>query len=159
MTLQQKVKDALAARAPFQSGEHLLEAEHAGQQFACELVTLDSLACATTRLALRSDSLRSMSAEQLKAVAQNLSARLTYLLEPISPIEVDAQGCTVQLRSQPPHKSDEGTSYYELLVSRLGEISLRRYARQPGGKRSVIAAHLTREVLLRLAADFAAVLA
>ena len=100
-----------------------------------------------------------MPTEQLKKIAEQLSARLTYLLEPISPIETDAQGCVVQMRSNPPHKDADRTSYYELLVSRSGELSLCRYTRPAGAPRQLIAAHVTREVLLRLAADFAAVVA
>ena len=92
-------------------------------------------------------------------MAENLSKRLTYLLEPISPIETDAQGCVVQLRSNPPHKDTDRTSYYELLVSRAGELSLCRYTRPAGGTRQLIPAELTREVLCRLAGDFEAVVA
>ncbi len=98
-----------------------------------------------------------MSSDQLKATAEKLSARLTYLLEPISPIETDAHGCVVQMRSNPPQKEVDRTSYYELLVSRSGELSLCRYARVGGQTREPIAAHVTREVLARLAADFSAV--
>jgi hypothetical protein len=84
-----------------------------------------------------------------------LASKLTYLLEPISPIETDAHGCVVQLRSNPPQKEDDRTSYYELLVSRSGELSLSRYSRAVGQKRDVVPAHVTREVLVRMAADFA----
>jgi hypothetical protein len=79
-------------------------------------------------------------------------------MEPISPIEFDAQGCVVQLRSAPPQRDDDGRSYYELLVRRGGEISLARYRKDNGGSRRQIAATVTREVLVRLAGDFCAVL-
>ncbi len=80
---------------------------------------------------------------------------MTYLLEPISPIELDSQGCVVQMRSTPPQKDADRTSYYELLVSRSGELSLVRYTRLAGQPREIIPAQVTREVLLRLAGDFA----
>lgn len=98
-----------------------------------------------------------MTTDELKQTAERLSARLTYLLEPISPIEVDAHGCVVQMRSNPPHKDADRTTYYELLVSRAGELSLARYARASGQSREVIPAHVTREVLARLVSDFCAV--
>jgi hypothetical protein len=98
-----------------------------------------------------------MSSDQLKQVAENLSQRLTYLLEPISPIETDAQGCTVQMRSNPPQKDADRTSYYELLVSRSGTLSLCRWTREAKSVRQPVPAQVTREVLLRLADDFAAV--
>jgi hypothetical protein len=110
-------------------------------------------------LSLRCDKLAAMSTDGLKQVAANLSKRLTYLLEPISPIETDAEGCTVQMRSNPPHKDTDRTSYYELLVSRAGELSLCRYTRVAKGQRQAIPAQLTREVLVRLAGDFSAVVA
>ncbi len=90
-------------------------------------------------------------------MAENLSQRLTYLLEPVSPIETDAEGCTVQLRSNPPQKEADRTSYYELLVSRAGEMSLCRWTRAAKSTRDLVPAQITREVLLRLASDFAAV--
>ena len=92
--------------------------------------------------------------DQLKKVADALSKRLTYLLEPISPIEVDADQCVVQLRSNPPQRDDNGTQYYELLVRRGGELSLRRYQKQSGGVRQGVPAQVTREVFLRLIGDF-----
>ena len=60
------------------------------------------------------------------------------------------------MRSNPPHKDSDRTSYYELLVSRTGELSLVRYTRVGDQPREVIPAQVTREVLVRLASDFAA---
>ena len=68
----------------------------------------------------------------LKPVAETLSRRLTYLLEPISPMEAMPQQCVVQLRSNPPQKDDNGTSYYELLVARGGRLSLCRWLKERG---------------------------
>ena len=91
-------------------------------------------------------------------MARRSPTRLTYLMEPISPIEIDAEACVAQLRSNPPQRDDDGRSYYELLVRRGGEIALVRYRKEPGTPRQQIAATVTREVLLRLADDFEAVL-
>jgi hypothetical protein len=159
MTLSQKFKDALANVPAFTSGDRTVEVEDAGQRLASHLLALEPMACALARLSLRCDKLAAMSTDGLKQVAANLSKRLTYLLEPISPIETDAEGCTVQMRSNPPHKDTDRTSYYELLVSRAGELSLCRYTRVAKGQRQAIPAQLTREVLVRLAGDFSAVVA
>jgi hypothetical protein len=91
-------------------------------------------------------------------MAKDLSARLTYLMEPIRPIEIDADACVAQLRSSPPQRDDDGRSYYELTVRRGGEIALVRYRKEPGAVRQQIPANVTREVLLRLVDDFEAVL-
>ncbi|MGD9724602.1 MAG: hypothetical protein AB7O59_25105 [Pirellulales bacterium] len=156
MTLAEKLKDALTGVPAFTSGEHTVSVDDGARRLACDLLALEPLACAFTRLSLSADKLAAMTADQLKGVAENLSQRLTYLLEPISPIETDAQGCVVQMRSNPPHKDTDRTSYYELLVSRAGTLSLCRYTRAAGAQREVIPAQVTREVLVRLAGDFGA---
>ena len=74
----------------------------------------------------------------------------------VYPIEIDHDQCVVQLRSNPPQKDETGTSYYELHVAGGGLLSLCRYVKEPGAPRRPIAAQVTREVFLRLVADFAA---
>ena len=88
--------------------------------------------------------------------ARELAKRVNYLLEPIAPIELDAQGCTVQMRSNPPQKDDNGWRYYELLIRRGGSIALCRYEKQPGQPRVRVPAVLTHEVVGRLVDDFSA---
>ena len=99
-----------------------------------------------------------VTAVDLERIGNDLASRVTYLMEPIRPIEIDADACVVQMRSTPPQKDDDGRSYYELLVRRGGEIALTRYRKEPGTPRQQIPATVTREVLLRLAGDFSAVL-
>ena len=154
MSLKAKLADHLTVIGPFATGEQLCQIDDGPQHLECHLTALDTLACAFKRLALRSPAIASQSVEGLKKTAEQLAARLTYLLEPISPIEVDAAGCVVQLRSNPPQKEADRTSYYELLVTRAGEISLCRYSRAGKQGREMIPAQVTREVLLRLVADF-----
>jgi hypothetical protein len=159
MTFQAEVKRGLAGLPLFASGERVLEAAHDGLRLRCDLVALDALACAFTRLAVHSDAQPNMSMDEVRQVAERLAGRLTYLLEPISPIEIDADGCVVQMRSNPPQKEEDRTSYYELLVSRGGELSLSRYSRAQRAVREMIPAHVTREVFLRLVQDFSNALA
>lgn len=156
MTLVEKTRTALAAIPAFAGGGQSLIAEHAGQRFEGELTGLDTLGCAFERFELRSEVLAGAPIERLRSVSEALAKKLTYLLEPISPIEIDAEQCVVQLRSNPPHRDEQGTSYYELLVRKGGELSLRRWTKEPGEVRRPLAAHVTREVLLRLVGDFSA---
>ena len=121
----------------------------------CDVTSVDAIGCAVTELALRADRLAAATVDELKQISEQLSQRINYLLEPISPIEIDQEGATVQMRSNPPHKDDDGTTYYELLVRREG-LSLCRYSRAVGQTRQAIPANITREVLLRLADDFVA---
>jgi hypothetical protein len=158
MTLLERTKLALANFSTGLPGARTLLAEEAGQRLTCELAALDSLACAFTELSVASDVLAGAAPQQLKQLADRLSRQLTYLLEPVSPIEADDEQCIVQMRSNPPQREDGQTSYYELLVRRGGDINLCRYGKQPGQPRQPIAAQVTREVLLRLVADFSAAL-
>jgi hypothetical protein len=157
MTLVEQTRTALAAVPTFAGGGQTLAVVHEGLRLTCDLTALDTLACEFTRFAVRSDKLSTAPIEELKRVSAALAARLTYLLEPISPIEVDSQQCVVQLRSNPPQREADRTSYYELLVRRGGELSLCRWTKQSGDVRQALAAQVTREVLLRLVGDFAAV--
>jgi hypothetical protein len=156
MNLKSQADGALKTFAPFLQGRQLLDETVAGQRLQCDLVALDALACAFDRFELQSAALASAAMAELKPLSENLSRRLTYLLEPISPMEADAEQCVVQLRSNPPQKDEDATSYYELLVARGGRLSLCRWLKERGQPRRKIPAQVTREVFLRLVADFSA---
>jgi hypothetical protein len=128
------------------------------RQLTCDIVERNSLAIVFNQLRLATTELAGATAVNLERISNALASRLTYLMEPIRPIELDADACVVQMRSNPPQQDDDGRSYYELLVRRGGEIALARYRKEPGTPRQQIPATVTREVLLRLAGDFSAVL-
>ena len=119
------------------------------RRITCDIVERNSLAVSFDRLQLATPELAAASVADLERIAKSLSDRLTYLMEPISPIEIDAEECIVQLRSNPPQRDDDGRSYYELLVRRGGQIALVRYRKENGAARRQIPATVTREVLLR----------
>ena len=156
MTWQSQAAATLNSLPFFAQGSHSIDCQEAGQQLHCELIAHDTLACAFERFELQSAVLATAEIDRLKTVAESLSRRLTYLLEPISPVEVDAGQCVVQLRSNPPQRDDNGASYYELLVQRGGRLSLCRWLKEPGAVRRAVPAQVTREVFLRLVADFSA---
>jgi hypothetical protein len=162
MTLKQQTQSTLQGWPTFSAGPRSLDLVEGILRLSCELTALETLGCAFSRFTLTSDKLAGASIDQLKKTSEALSKRLTYLLEPIRPIEVDVEHCVVQLRSQPPQKDEDHTSYYELLVKRTGELSLCRYvhtrdAQAAGALRQAVPAHVTREVFLRLIGDFCAV--
>lgn len=138
------------------TGRGLLQVQTPGGRIEADIVAVDAIGCEFQTLAYQTDKLAGASLDQLKAISQTLTARLSYLLEPIGLVEADADRCSVQLRSNPPQKSDDGTSYYELMVRKGGDITLSRYCKKPGQLRQIIAAQVTREVLSRLADDFLA---
>ena len=91
-TLDAQLENALQAWPLFSQGEAVVSVEEAGERMSCTLVALDSLACAFTNLELSSPRLANVDTKQLQTIADRLAKRLTYLLEPINPIETDSQG-------------------------------------------------------------------
>jgi hypothetical protein len=123
-----------------------------------ELTARDQLACSFRCLSLRSSRLSGASTRQLRDVCDRLAGRLHYLLEPLRLVEVDDNSAVAQMRSDRPRLEGAGSSYYELLVRRGGEISLRRYHSASGQRRQPVPATVTREVLGRLCDDLVAAL-
>ncbi|HJN11369.1 MAG: hypothetical protein QGG09_13350 [Pirellulaceae bacterium] len=127
-------------------------------ELTAQLEMIDQLACTFSLLRLQADKLAAATIDELAVVAAGLSSQLSYLLESISPVEIDRDMCVVQMRSNPPEQGDQGTFYYELVV-RLGAIDLCRYQKSPSNVRQTVPATVTREVLGRLAEDFVAAVA
>jgi len=139
-------------------GAATLALEAQPRTLTCDIVERNSLAVSFSVLRLSTAELASADAAKLERIGTALATKLTYLMEPIAPIEIDADACVVQLRSSPPQRDDDGRSYYELLVQKGGEIALQRYRKENGDARQPISATITREVLLRLVSDFCTVL-
>jgi len=154
MTLKDQLSAALQSSAG--TGPQTIDLTDGGRTLRLELAGLDRVGCEFTSLAVGAASLAGAGTAKLQQIAADLSARLTYLMEPIAPIEVDQDHCIVQMRSCPPQKNDDGTTYYELLVKAGGELSLGRFTKPPGAVRQATTAQVTREVLLRLVGDLEA---
>src|SRR3954470_20393480 len=156
MTLQHQFEQELLNMGD--GGPAVLAVNDSPRHLSCDVVERNSLAVSFNQLRVTTDELASAEAAQLERIGKTLASRLTYLMEPIAPIEIDAAACVVQLRSNPPQRDDDGRSYYELLVRRGGEIALARFRKENGGARQQISATVTREILLRLIGDFCVVL-
>lgn len=156
MTLQQKFDQELTNLGNGAAAS--LSIDESPRQLMCDIAERNSLAVSFHELRLSTPELATALPDRLSRIGQALSARLTYLMEPIAPIELDADACIVQLRSNPPQRDDDGRSYYELIVARGGHVALKRYRKDNGNVRQPVAATVTREVLLRLVEDFSTVL-
>jgi len=156
MSLKTKLKTELLALTG--TGSRAIGFAEGELHLVCELADVNTLAVELTKLSVSTPKLAGATVAKLAEISRQLSARVTYLLEAIGPVELDAESCTVQLRSVPPLREEEGISYYEILVRRGGEVMLARYQKLPGEPRQFIPAVVTREVLYRLAEDFEAVL-
>lgn len=149
--------DAELNRLVILGGKGRLEVQAGTSQCSAEILRCDTIGCLVDELVYETPALANTTIDELKRLCGELSSKLTYLLEPIGMTETDADSATVQMRSSPPHKDEDGTSYYELLIRKGGAITLRRYLARKGQLRERIPAELTRQVLVRLADDFAAV--
>ncbi len=152
MTLREKIMSQLPGTIGKQ--HQRVSAVVGPRTVRCEIDACDQLAVAVYELVLETSELAGVEIAKLQAASKALCERVTYLLEPISPIETDMDGCTVQMRSTPPQQQGNGRFYYELFLRRGGSVALHRYEKQPGSIRQRVAATLTHEVLGRLVEDF-----
>lgn len=113
----------------------------------------DRLAVAFWNFELRSDRLHAADADRVRQVAEAITKRVVYLLEPLTPCELDALSCVVQLRSAEPELDADSRAYYEVLVTTGGAVTLSRYRKSPGALRERVPATLTKQVLVRFARD------
>lgn len=96
------------------------------------------------------------SIDELQAWGDRLAKKVTYLMEPLVVLEVDAQGGEVELRSQSPTPRGQLRSYYEVRLNKAGTLRLDRIAFDSSQrKRYATPFQLSREVLERLADDIA----
>ena len=126
------------------------------RRLSLEFVAVDSMSCAFESLTLHIPDLVGNELKVIKEWADKLSARVTYLLESIGPIEMDQTGNQVLIRSTPPDRSGDTTRFYEVLLSAQanGTFFLRRFRTDKGqvGRESVDI-QMTHETLNKLITD------
>lgn len=157
MNLSEQFEQAVAATAAKGMAPWSVEAEADDISVQAELTAVERLACAMTKFEVRNRRWANASWDQVRTISERLARRLTYLREPVRPIEADGEARIVQIRSNPPRKADDATSYYELQVRGGGVISLCRFEKTSGEPRRAIPIEITREVLRQLVDDVAAV--
>ena len=130
-----------------------------GMDLAVDVTAADSMSCSCRELRMRVPALNGADAGVLKKWAEALCSRVTYLLEQLGPLEVDAQGKQVLIRSKSPDKRDSSTIFYEVLLQSQGAglFTLRRYRRDPqAASRDHVDLQTTHELLEKLADDLIA---
>jgi hypothetical protein len=119
-----------------------------------DFTAIDGLAVSVRELRFRSPRLTGRARAQAEPWAVELCRKLTYLLEPIGPVEFDDQAGALLLRSTIPHRHEGGVCYYELLLDASGLLTFKRFqCPRPSGQRQPIDLCLTREVFTRLVLD------
>ena len=128
--------------------------DEAGRQLEVDAFEWDRIGLSFRELRLTAPALAGRSVDDLKQWADRLSQQVTYLLEGIGPLEVDREAEQVLLRSTPPDRQPDATSYYEVVLRTPGTLALRRYRAIPGQSgRDTVDVHLTLEVLRKLVGD------
>lgn len=92
--------------------------------------------------------------DALKAWGERLVRRLSYLMEPLSILEIDTVGGEADLRSARPTTRDGHRYYYEMRLAGDGSLRLRRKAYDESQRRgSAVPCQMTREMLDRFVDD------
>ena len=121
------------------------------------LTALDTVGVAFDSLEFVTTDRTDWSSEALNAWGERLAARVTYLLEPLKVLEIDAGGGEVQMRSQTPTARAEQRGLLRGPALQAGKLRMERYVVDDATRqRRRTPCQLTREVLERLADDIAA---
>ena len=126
-------------------------------RFTLHLTALDSVGVAFDSLEFVTTDRTDWSSEALNAWGERLAARVTYLLEPLKVLEIDAGGGEVQIRSQSPTARADQRGFYEVRLFRQGPCGWSASSSTtPPASAGGRLCQLTREVVERLADDIAA---
>ena len=162
MTLSRKIADALETHAQHAGGAPgTVRAETADHRLALRGAVGGPVGVAFDELTFAAvDPDPALDGAGGRAWGDRLAARLTYLMEPLVVLEVDADAGAAELRSESPTARGEVRSYYEVRLGRdrslrLGRVSFDAASR----RRSPAPCQLTGEALERLADDLVASLA
>jgi hypothetical protein len=156
MSLSQKIAAALDENTRAYVLPCTVTVEEGPARLTMNITALDSVGIALDRLEFSRSDRTEWSSPELNAWGERLAARITYLLEPLKVLEIDAGGGEVQIRSQAPTARAETRGYYEIRLFKNGTLRLERFVFDEASRqRKPTAAQFTREVLERLADDIA----
>ena len=150
--LSQKIVAAVDAASP----PELVSADDGGLRLSLNLIASGPVGLAFDRLEFQSPG-PDRTAENLRDWADKLASQVTYLMEPLVVLEIDAVAGEVELRSQSPTPRGQLKSYYEVRLTKIGTMTISRIVYDSTTRRrSVTPCQVTREVLERLTDDIVA---
>jgi len=154
MSLSQKIAAALDARPENGALPCRITVEDEPNRLTLGLTASGPVGMAFDRLNFATLARTDWSAEDLKAWADRIASRVTYLMEPLVVLEHDKVGGEVELRSQTPTPRGDRRSYFEVRLNHHGAMTLSRIAvDDTSRKRQPTLCQMTREVLERLTDD------
>jgi hypothetical protein len=157
MSLSQKIAAAIDENTRAYILPCAVTVEDGPNRLTLSLTALDTVGVAFDSLEFVATDRPDWSSDALRAWGERLAARVTYLLEPLKVIEIDAQGGEVQIRSQAPTARAQQRGFYEVRLYKQGSLRMERFVYNDATReRQRTACQLTREVVERLADDIAA---
>jgi hypothetical protein len=157
MSLSQKIAAALDENTRAYVLPCAVTVEDGANRLTMNMTALDTVGVAFDRLEFITTDRQDWSSEALNAWGLRLAGRVTYLLEPLKVLEIDAGGGEVQIRSQSPTTRADQRGFYEVRLYRQGVLRLERYVFDDVTRqRQRTTCQFTKEVLERLADDMAA---
>jgi hypothetical protein len=157
MTLSQKIADAVESLPTGGPLPCSIAAEVGESRLALNLTSHGSVGLAFDGLDYALANHTELTTEALRNWGNRLASKLTYLMEPLVVLEVDAQAGEAELRSQNPTPKGDRRSFYEVRLRRDASLHLQRIAFDETTRlRQVVPCQMTVEVLERLADDLVA---
>jgi hypothetical protein len=157
MSLSQKIAAAIDENTRAYILPCTVTVEEGPNRLTLNLTALDTVGVAFDTLEFVATDRADWSSDALRAWGERLAARVTYLLEPLKVIEIDAGGGEVQIRSQAPSTRAQQRGFYEVRLYKQGSLRMERFVYNDATReRQRTACQLTREVVERLADDIAA---
>ena len=157
MTLSRKIAAAVdECTAPLEAPREVT-VEEGPSRLTLHLNAAGPVGLAFDALDFATNSRPEWSPEALRGWGDRLTARLTYLMEPLIVLEHDPVENQVEIRSESPtHRSGRRT-YYEVRLHARGTVRLSRVSYDEATRRrQPVPCQLTREALERLADDLVA---
>ena len=102
MSLSRKIAAALDENTKVHAPPCEVAVEEGPHRLALNLTAIDSVGVAFDSLDFATTSRSEWSSDALRAWGERLAGRVTYLMEPLKVLEVDAAGGEVHIRSQSP---------------------------------------------------------
>ena len=127
MSLSKKIAAALDENTKAYVLPCTVTVEDSPNRLTLHLTALDTVGLAFSALEFATTSRTEWSSEALKEWGDRLSSRVTYLMEPLKVLEIDAGGGEVQIRSQSPTPRAEQRGYYEMRLFRQGNLRMERF--------------------------------
>jgi hypothetical protein len=126
MSLSRKIAAAVDARPDPGLFPCPVAADDGGHRLSLQLTAAGPVGLAFENLEYAAADRSERSTEALRAWADRLAAKLTYLMEPLVVLEVDPVAGEAELRSQSPTARGDLRAYYEVRLNKTGTLRLSR---------------------------------